>query len=188
MNLQLQATPYYPFTLNGPLSPLLNDAEVLASFYAEESLRHGIKQFCKRTAWPDKPVVSYAVDPEKLKELLLSLFNSPIARTTLRQQSETGRCPYLDNAIWQWLTVVNPSLSQRLSDCCDEIKGKLFLRQTAWVALLAKIKAEKPSADVVTQLAYLTLAFAMLQPDDRHSLSEAFLTVFPECKAKLLGA
>jgi hypothetical protein len=41
MNVQLQATPYYPFTLDGPFCPLLNDAEVLSSFYAEESLGLG---------------------------------------------------------------------------------------------------------------------------------------------------
>jgi len=75
MNVQLQATPYYPFTLDGPLCPLLNDAEILSNFYAEKSLRHSIKQFCKRTMWPAKPAASYAVDHTKLKELLRSLFN-----------------------------------------------------------------------------------------------------------------
>jgi len=186
MNVQLQATPYYPFTLDGPLCPLLNNAEILSGFYAEESLRHGIKQFCKRTAWLGKPAVSYAVDPEKLKELLLSLFNSTVARTMLRQQSGTGRCLYLDNAIWQWVTIVNPTLSQRLSGCCDTIKDKLFIRHAAWVTLLAQIQSEKPSADAVTQLAYLTLAFAILQPDDRYNLGESFLTVFPEYKVKMI--
>jgi len=187
MNVQLQATPYYPFTLDGPLCPLLNDVEVLSSFYAEESLRHGIKQFCKQTPWPGKPAVSYAVDPELLKELLISLFNSPVARTALRPKGKTGRCPYLDNAIWQWLTIVNPTLRQRLSGCCDTIKDKLFIRQAAWVTLLAKIQSEQPSTEIVTQLAYLTLAFAMLQPDDRYALGEAFLTAFPEYKSKMFG-
>ena len=188
MNLQLSATPYYPFTLDGPLCPLLNDAEVLAGFYAEESLRHGIKQFCKRTGWPGKPVISYAVDPAKLNELLVSLFNSPVARTALWRQSQTRRCPYLDNAIWQWLTVVNPALAQQLSGCCDEIKDKLFLRQPAWVTFLAKIQSAKPSAETVLQLAYITLAFAMLQPADRYPLGEAFLEAFPDHQGKLLGA
>jgi len=187
MNVQLQATPYYPFTLDGPLCPMLNDGEILASFYAEESFRNRVKQFCKRTPWPGKPTVSYAVDPEKLKELLISLFNSPVARTALRLKSETRRCPYLDNAIWQWLTVVNPMLCQHLSGCCDEVKDKLFLRPDAWVTLLAKIQREQPNTATVTQLAYITLAFAMLQPDDRYSLGEAFLTAFPESKVKMLG-
>src|ERR1017187_10450905 len=126
VNVQLQKTPYYPFTLDGPLCPLLNDAEVLSSFYAEESLHHTIKQFCKRTTWPGKPAASYSVDSEKLKELLISLFNSPIARATLQQKSEKGRCDYLDNAIWQWFTTANPTLRERISGCCDDIKGKLF--------------------------------------------------------------
>jgi hypothetical protein len=186
VNIQLKASPYYPFTLDGPLCPLLNDAEVLSSFYAEESLHHSIKQFCKRITWPGKPAVSYAVDPEKLKELLISLFNSPVARVTLRLKSERGRCDYLDNAIWQWLATANPTLHERLSGCCDEIKDKLFIKGEAWVTLLAKIQSEKPGVDTVTQLAYAALAFVMLQENDRYALGEAFLSVFPEYAAKIL--
>jgi len=186
VNVQVQSTSYYPFTLDGPLCPLLNDAEVLSSFYADESLHHAIKQFCKRATWPGKPAVSYAVDPGKLKELLVSLFNSPVARTALRQKSEKGRCDYLDNAIWQWLGATHPALHERLSGCCDDIKGKLFIKHEAWVTLLAKIQSEKPAADTVTQLAYATLAFAMLQENDRYALGEAFLSAFPECAAKIL--
>jgi hypothetical protein len=187
VNVQLQATPYYPFTLDGPLCPLLNDAEVLSGFYAEESLHHTIKQFCKRTTWPGKPAASYSVDSEKLKELLISLFNSPVGRATLRQKSEKGRCDYLDNAIWQWLTTANPTLRARLSGCCDDIKGKLFIKHEAWVALLMKIQSEKPTVETVTQLAYAALAFAMLQQDDRYALGEAFVSAFPEYAVKMLG-
>jgi hypothetical protein len=188
VNVPLQATPYYPFTLDGPLCPLLNDAEVLSGFYAEESLHHSIKQFCKRTTWPGKPAVSYAVDPEKLKELLVSLFNSPVARATLRLKSEKGNCDYLDNAIWQWLSIANPKLHERLSGCCDEIKDKLFIKCEAWVTLLAKIRSEKPNVDTATQLAYAVLAFAMLQKDDRYALGEAFLSAFPDYAVKMLGS
>ena len=188
MNVRIQASPYYPFTLDGPLCPLLNDAEVLSSFYSEESLHHSIKQFCKRAVWPNKPAVSYTVGPDQLKELLISLFNSPVARATLRQKSEKGRCDYLDNAIWQWLATANPTLRERLSGCCDDIKGRLFIRCEAWVALLIKIQSEKPSEDTVTQLAYAALAFAMLQQDDRYALGKAFLSAFPECAIKILGS
>src|SRR5579859_4707151 len=187
MNAQLQATPYYPFTFDGPLCPLMNDVEVLSGFYAEESLHHGIKLFCKRVTWPGKPVVLYALGPEKLKELLVNLFNSPVGRATLRRESEKDRYTYLDNAIWLWLTTANPKLGERLSGCCDDIKGKLFIKREAWVTLLAKIQDEKPSADTVSQLAYAALAFAMLQEDDRCALGEAFLSAFPEYTVKILG-
>src|ERR1041384_551477 len=80
MSTALQTASAYPFNLDGPLCPLLNHAELLAEFYAEDSLRYGIKNFCKKTAWPGKPVVSFAINPEKLHELLLSLFNTPAAR------------------------------------------------------------------------------------------------------------
>jgi hypothetical protein len=116
---------------------------------------------------------------------LISLFNSPVGRATLRQKSEKGRCDYLDNAIWQWLITANPTLRERLSACCDDIKGKLFIKHKAWVALLGKIQSEKPSVYTVTQLAYAALAFAMLQADDRYALGEAFLSAFPEYAAKI---
>ena len=62
------------------------------------------------------------------------------------------------------------------------------MRQNSWVELLAKIQSEKPESALLTQLAYLTLAFAMLQPDDRYALGDAFLAAFPQFQAQLLGA
>ena len=32
--------------------------------------------------------------------------------------------------------------ARRLSGCCDDIKGKLFIKHEAWVTLLAKIQSE----------------------------------------------
>jgi hypothetical protein len=86
------------------------------------------------------------------------------------------------------LATANPTLRDRLSGCCDEIKDKLFIKHEAWAALLVKIHSEKPSVDTVTQLAYATLAFAMLQQDDRYALSEAFLSAFPVYAVKMLGS
>ena len=178
---QLRSSPYYPFNPDGTLCPLLNDAELLVRFYEEESLRHGIKQFCKRANWTGKPTVSFSVDPEKLKELIHSLFSSPAARTTLAN----SRCPYLHDAMWGWLISVNPELCVQIKDCCEEIKGKLFLKVDSWAALLATIRKKNPPADTVMQLAYAALAFAMLQEDDRYTLGEAFLATFPEYAEKL---
>ncbi|MCG3149484.1 MAG: hypothetical protein PCFJNLEI_02947 [Verrucomicrobiae bacterium] len=163
----------YPFNLDGPLCPLLNNKELLAEFYSEESLRHGIKNFCKKANWPGKPATSFAIDPAKLQELLLSLFNSPAGRKTL----QASRATYLDNAIWQWLTVTNPKLAERVSLVCDDVKGRLFLKPEALVKLLQKEAAE-------VGLAYVVLAFAMLQPDDRQRLGEVFLAKFPDYAAK----
>jgi hypothetical protein len=172
---------YYPFNLDGSLCPLLNNGELLLGFYEEESLRHGIKQFCKRAAWPGKPAAMFAVDAEKLKELVLSLFNSPVARKTLA----SSRYPYLHDAMWNWLGSVNPALHERLSTCCDEVKGKLFVKCDLWAGLLKDIKKGNSSADTVLQLAYVMLAFGMLQEDDRFALGEAFLATFPEYTEKL---
>lgn len=184
MKTQLRTSLHYPFNLDGVLCPLLNDAELLLRFYEEEGLRHGIKQFCKRTTWPGKPASTYAVDSEKLKELVLSLFNSPVARKTL----EASRYTDLHNAIWQWFTSADPKLSERLSGCCDNVKGLLFMKCELWEKFLADVQKEKPHTDIVANLAYVTLAFAMLQEDDRYALGEAFLAVFPEYTEKLCGA
>jgi hypothetical protein len=187
MSTGLQTAPAYPFHLDGPLCPLLNHAEVLAEFYAEDSLRHGIKNFCKKSVWPGKPVVSFAINPEKLHELLLSLFNTPAARASLRRLSEADRATYLDNAIWQWLSAANPKLGERVAGCCREIKGKSFIQPEVLQKLLADFSKESPDAKAVTQLAYVVLAFAILQPDDRYRLGEAFLASFPEYAEKFSG-
>lgn len=188
MSTALQTAPGYPFRLDGPLCPLLNDATVLAAFYGEDSLRHGIKSFCKKTAWPGKPVVSFAINPEKLQELMLSLFNTATARAILRERSESDRATYLDNAIWQWFARANPALAQRVAGLCHEVKGKSFLKPEALPQFLADFQKESPEPMAVTQVAYVVLAFAMLQPDDRFRLGEAFLAVFPQYAEKFGAA
>ena len=180
MSTALQNASVYPFNLDGPLCPLLNSAELLAEFYAEDSLRHGIKNFCKKTAWPGKPVVSFVIDPEKLQELLLSLFNSPAARAILHRLCEADRATYLDNAIWQWFTTANPKLSDRVAGCCHLVEDKSFIQPESLQKFLTEFQKESPDANTVSQLAYVVLAFAMLQPDDRYRLGELFLSVFPD--------
>jgi hypothetical protein len=179
MNTALQAVNTYPFNLDGPLCPLLNHAELLGEFYAEDSLRHSIKSFCKKTAWPGKPMIPFVITPENLKGLLLSLFNTPAARASLQRLAEADKATYLDNAIWEWVIRANPKLAERVLGCCHEIKGKSFLKPEALQKFLSDFQKESPDANVVTQLAYVMLAFAMLQPDDRYRLGELFLSAFP---------
>ena len=188
MSTALQTASAYPFNLDGALCPLLNDAELLEAFYAESSLRHGIKNFCKRTAWPGKPVVSFAINPEKLQELMLSLFNTPAARATLKRQSEAGHGTYLDNAIWQWFTTTNQALGKRVFDCCHDIKGDSFIKPESLQKLVTEFQKESPDANSVKQLACVVLAFAMLQPDDRYRLGEIFLSAFPEYAERFCGS
>jgi hypothetical protein len=179
MSIALQPVTVYPFNLDGSLCPLLNQAELLGEFYAEDGLRHGIKSFCKKTAWPGKPAVSFAISPENLKGLLLSLFNTPAARASLHRLSASDRATYLDNAIWEWFITANPQLAKRVLGCCHEVKGKSFIKPEAFQKFLSDFQKESPDANVVTQLAYVVLAFAMLQPDDRYRLGEIFLSAFP---------
>jgi hypothetical protein len=73
----------------------------------------------------------------------------------------------------------NSLLGERVAGCCRDIKGKSFIQPEAWQKLLADFSKESPDANAVTQLAYVMLAFAMLQPDDRYRLGETFLSAFP---------
>jgi hypothetical protein len=110
---------------------------------------------------------------------LLSLFNTPAARAILRRLSESDRATYLDNAIWEWFIRANPKLAERVLGCCHEIKGKSFIKPESFEKFLSDFQKESPDANAVTQLAYVVLAFAMLQPDDRYRLGEVFLSAFP---------
>jgi len=187
MSIALQTARTYPFNLDGPLCPLLNNAELLAAFYAEDSLRHSIKAFCKKTTWPGKPVVSFVITPEKLQELMLSLFNTPAARATLSRQSDAGHGVYLNDAIWQWFGSTNPTLGGWISGYCHDIKGKSFIKPESLEKLLIDFRKKSPEADSVTQLACVVLAFAMVQPDDRYRLGQTFLSAFPEYTEKFSG-
>lgn len=180
MNPNLQSSNCYPFKLDGALCPLLNDGELLGAFYAEESLRHGIKAFCKKTNWPGKPPVPFALGAEKLQELMVSLFNSPAARAVLQKLSEADRATYLDNAIWQWFGVTNTKLAERMAKCCEDIKERIFLRIEPLQKFLGEFQKEQPDEKAVAAVACAVLAFAMLQPDDRFAFGDAFLAVFPE--------
>jgi hypothetical protein len=118
---------------------------------------------------------------------LISLFNTPVARATLQRLSEADRATYLDNAIWQWLTVTNPKLADRVVDCCHEIKGKSFIKPEALQKFLTDFIKESADAQVTTALAYVVLAFAMLQPDDRYRLGEMFVSAFPDYAERFGG-
>jgi hypothetical protein len=188
MKINLQAASSYPFKLDGPLCPLLNNAATLAEFYSDDKLRHGIKSFCKKAVWPGKPAISFAVSPEKLEELLLSLFNTPAGRALLKKLSDADRAVYLDNAIWVWFGSHHPKLAERIAGDCSHVKDKMFLQPEALEKLLASLKAEKPDAMAVTALAFVVLAFAMLQPDDRYRLGEVFLSAFPDFTTQFGGS
>ena len=112
---------------------------------------------------------------------------APAARAILHRQSQAERATYLDNAIWQWFGRTNPKLAQRVAGCCRDVKGKSFIQPEALQKLVADFSKESPDTKAVTQLAYVVLAFAMLQPDDRYRLGEAFLASFPEYAEKFSG-
>ncbi len=110
---------------------------------------------------------------------MLRLFNTPAARASLQRLAEADKATYLDNAIWEWVIRTNPKLAERILGCCQEIKERSFLKSDAFEKFLSDFQKESPDTNVVAQLAYVVLAFAMLQPDDRYRLGERFLAAFP---------
>ena len=185
---ELQNAPCYPFNLAGRLCPLLDNGERLLAFYEGAGVRQGIKQFCKRAVWPGKPAVGFAMDPAKLQELLASLFNEPAARTQLRSHADAGHGVSLHDAIWLWLGTENPALIQRIAGCCKTIDDKSFIRVEPLRKLLVEVQPTHPAPKELDQLAYGVLAFAILQPNDRYALGQAFLEFFPEYRDQFCGS
>jgi hypothetical protein len=83
--------------------------------------------------------------------------------------------------------MTNPKLGERVAGCCHDIKGKSFIKPESLQKLVTDFQKESPDANTVIQLAYVVLAFAMLQPDDRYRLGETFLSVFPEYADRFCG-
>ena len=79
--------------------------------------------------------------------------------------------------------------------CFRDEDIQIYLARDIWEQLapgteklLVAIQQEKPDANVITALAYVVLAFAMLQPDDRYRLGEIFLSAFPDYAERFCGA
>lgn len=74
----------------------------------------------------------------------------------------------------------NPQLIDRISGCAESVEERLFVKVDLLTSLLDEIRKEHQPPEYLTQLAYVVLAFAILQQDDRYALGEAFLSAFPE--------
>ena len=162
----------YPLNPDGPLCPLLRDGDLLRDLYEQSGTRQEMKKFIKRNNWPGKPPLSYSVGPETMKKMLLSVLDTPEGRKRLADKTEDAETPaVLHQVIWNWLCVNNPALIKAADEFSHSQDDKVFMSADELTGLLAARKdAEDVHEDEPRHLAFLTLAFAMLQPDDAQSL------------------
>jgi hypothetical protein len=172
------STKTYPLDPEGPLCPLLDDGTLLLEIYEGGGSKQEIKKFIKRNRWPGKPPISYAVGPETMKKMLLSLHSSSEGRKRLASAtSNHEEPPVLYQVIWNWLGTQNPKLVQAVDDFSHTRGDKVFVSAEQYSGLLdARFKEEECGDEEKKQLVFLGLAFAMLQPEE----SPALLNVIGE--------
>lgn len=179
----------YPLNPEGPLCPLLRDGDLLLDLYEQSGTRQEMKKFIKRNNWPGKPPLSYSLGPETMKKMLLSVLDTPQGRKRLADKTENADNPaVLYQVIWNWLCINNPPLIKAVDDFSHTENDKVFMGAKDLTGVLAARKdAEDIHEDETRHFAFLTLAFAMLQPEDAKALVDAFLKRHKEFK-KPVGA
>jgi hypothetical protein len=173
----------YPLALDGPLCPLLNDGDLLYQFYSG-AFRREIKKFIRKHNWPGKPVLSYSVGSDTMKQALLSLLNAPEGRDRVTaRMSQEGHELALYQAIWGWLGFQDADLLTAVEDHSHTVDEKVFMSPRELAGLLdARLKEGELSAEARKRLAILALGFAMLQPKDRKKLVKITADRLPEFK------
>jgi len=173
----------YPFEENGKLCPILSDSDFLVEAYTISGYRSSIKTFCKKIKWENKPRVSISLGTEQLAEILISLFNSPAARAklnSLQHKKSKIAAPPLHQAIWNWLLTTNPPIAEKFEEnCVENANGLFFLSSDGLKEILKEYDTDSTDSEVVGTLARVTLAFAMLQPNDAKELASTFIDKFP---------
>ena len=178
---------FYPLNPQGPLCPLLDDADLLMDFYEQAQLRKSLKKYCKQTRWEAKPPVPYSMGNETLKKLLASLLGNPEARSKLvKKDLSGGESPALHQAIWGWVSVSNPTLSELVGEHSHDVEDRVFMSCSELKSLIHSAKEkELLDEDGIRHVAYLAVAFAMLQPAEALELLQTFCTEFPSYTEQL---
>ena len=179
----------YPLNPDGELCPLLNDGDLLLSFYDGAGARPDIKKFIKRNRWPGKPPLSYSVGTETMKKMLLSLHNSREGRDRLAAASQRDDdSPVLHQVIWMWLGAQDPTLIQAVDKHGHSKGDRLFMSPDDMETLVdERLKEEMCDENGRIHLVYLALAFAMLQPEDGSTFMEIVSDRMPEFRSGISG-
>lgn len=177
----------YPLDLDGPLCPLLDDGELLLRFYEESGAKLDIKKYVKRHRWEGKPPLSYSVGRETLKKMILSLQHSARARRELHSTThKNDNALVLYQVIWNWLSVQDPKLIEAIDKHSHSVGDRIYVTPAELDALIeTRQKEEDWEEKGKLHLAFLVLAFTMLQPDDRSDLVRTFTRAVPELAAPM---
>jgi hypothetical protein len=180
--VELGASPFYPLNLNGPLCPMLRDPATLRAAYITGTPRREIKHFIKTHR--NKFNVDAVISTEIIVDAVTRTYDDPTARAMFRRKSDAA-C--LHQALWQWVKRESPQLTKDISSACEDRAGKLFLKPSALDSLLHEWPEARKTSEELDKLAFLVLAFAMLQEEDRCDLIGSFLAHHP-LYAERMGA
>ena len=172
---------YYPFLEQGLLIPFLDDENILFDFYIKANKRKPIKQFCKKFQWEGKPDLPRIVDDQALKVLIRSMCNSADAREKLVKRD--NGCE-LYHVIWSWLRREHSELFKKIFNICFENK------ESSYYIDIDKLKELLVSDEGILKhklpLAYIIIAFAMLQKKERFTLGFEIFNKYPDLASDLM--
>ncbi len=178
---------YYPFSSSGPLCPILNDENLLLTFYPPGNNRKEIKRLLKTKVWPNKPKMplSISMSDDALKKLLKSMWNSPEARQLIKKHNKLE----LHNAIWEWFQTTNPETLNLLKTYCHKNKNKnkpnnLFITPEHLGNFFNELNKTELSS-IRNSLIYITLAFGMLENKLCSEYFYKILKIYPDASHEI---
>lgn len=178
---QINNLSFYPICESGVLCPLLDDEDLLYSFYDFPNYRKSIKQFCKKNKWIGKPPVPVSMNVESLKKLIHSMCNS----AEVRQKLVSKEIP-LHMVIWHWASIEHKDIYNKVLSACHERNDRRkYLKIADFKRVLDEEKGNPENRDVFI---YLALAFAMLQKKEAVDFILIIVEEYPDIIYKLIGS
>ncbi|WP_027469537.1 ATP-binding protein [Deefgea rivuli] len=180
----LRSSSYYPLSDDGRLCPILDNKDLIYEFYISAENKKGVKSFCKNKTWNGKVTFpSHVLSDEKLKIQMAAACNSSDARKKIELHKDA--LP-LHQAIWLWLKKKNTPLFEKVQAFCyQDSKGKFFIAPNKLGELFDCTSKNKEDE---LHLKYLTLAFAMLQREERFELVQEVVSRCPDYLINLVHA
>lgn len=168
-------SPFYPLCASGKIFPFIDSEDLLFEMYASAGLRSEVKSFCKNKNWAGKPI--YTLITEKsLRSLIRSMCNSQQARRMLVTAANDIE---LYTAIWRFVKTFDPATVELFSQRCYTKDDKLYIDPAKIREIYQSIRGAESFTPLKSTI-YLTLAFAMLQPEICYELFSELVNSHPE--------
>jgi len=168
-------SPFYPLCASGKLFPFMDNEDLLFEIYSSAGLRSKIKFFCKNKNWPGKPIYTLITD-KSLRSLIRSMCNSQQAR---RMLVSAGNDIELYTAIWRFVKKSDRAMVEIFSQRCYTKDDKLYIDPEKIQEIYNSIREVESSTSRKSTI-YLTLAFAMLQPEISYELFSELINCHSE--------